>query len=100
MSWRWIRMLPEPSSYAVEDEVVAFAADFPRRGFELFDVFFDDAGERMLRAGPGFVVRAPLKEREAGEPEKFPLRFVDQVERFAENAGGVGRRRARRLRCL
>ena len=69
---------------AVEDEVVAFGAHFPRRGFELFQIFVDDAGEGMLRADPGFVVLAPFKEREAGDPEKFPLRAVDQAERFAE----------------
>ena len=61
MSWRWIRMLPEPSSYAVEDEVVALGAHFPRRGFQLFQVFVDDAGEWMLRADPGFVGLAPFE---------------------------------------
>ncbi len=83
---------------AVEDEVVAFAANFPRCGLELVDVFFDDAGERMLRAGPGLLAGTPFEEREAGEPEKFPLRFVDLVEGFAEDQaelagderGGIG----------
>ena len=51
---------------AVEDEVVAFAADFPRRGFELFEVFVDDPGEWMLGADPGLVGLAPFEQREAG----------------------------------
>ena len=69
---------------AVEHEVIAFRTDFPRRGFEFVEIFVDDAGEGMLRADPGFVGFAPLKEREAGEPEVFPLRFVYDAERFAE----------------
>src|SRR5437762_12374694 len=69
---------------AVEDEIVALRTNFPRRGFELFEVFVHDAGERMLRAYPGFVSFAPFEKRKAGEPEKFPLRFVDDAERFAE----------------
>ena len=59
-------------------------ADFPRRGFQFFQVFFDDAGERVLRAGPGFFGFAPFKKRKAGEPQKFPLGLVDGAERFAE----------------
>src|SRR5690349_22446704 len=65
---------------AVEYEVVALGANFPRSGFEFFQVFVHDAGERMLRANPGFVGFAPLKEREASDPEKFPLGFVDCAE--------------------
>src|SRR5277367_6209811 len=69
---------------AVENEIVPFGPHFPRRGFELFQVFVDDAGEGMLGADPGFVVLAPFKKREAGNPQKFPLRAVDEAERFAE----------------
>jgi hypothetical protein len=65
-------------------KVVAFAAYFPRRGFELFEVFVDDPGEWMLCADPSFVGLAPFEQRKAGEPEKFPLRFVDEAEGFAE----------------
>src|SRR5258706_8142767 len=68
----------------VEDEVVALRTNFPRRGFEFLEVFVHDAGERMLRADPGLVGFAPFKEREAGEPEEFPLRFVDDAECFRE----------------
>ena len=38
----------------------------------------------MLRADPGFIGFAPLEQGKAGDPEKFPLRLVDQVERFAK----------------
>ncbi len=69
---------------AVKNEVVALRAHFPRRGFELFQIFVDDAGEGMLRADPGFLVLAPFKERKAGDPQKFPLRAVNQAKRFAE----------------
>src|SRR5690349_15534954 len=69
---------------AVEDKVVAFRAHFPRRGFELFEIFVDDPGEGMLRADPGFVILAPFKERKAGDPEKFPLGAIDLFKRFAE----------------
>src|SRR5437762_10426410 len=69
---------------AVEDEIVALRTNFPRRGFELFEVFVHDAGERMLRAYPGFVGFAPFEKRETGEPEEFPLGFVDDAEGFAQ----------------
>src|SRR4030095_12288333 len=69
---------------SIEDKVVAFRPHFPRRGFELFEVFVDDTGEGMLSADPGFVGIAPLKQRKAGEPEKLPLRFVDYTERLAK----------------
>src|SRR5581483_977075 len=59
---------------AVEHEVVALRANFPRRGFELVEVLVHDACEGMLRADPGFVRLAPLKERESGDPQEFPLR--------------------------
>src|SRR5262245_10581108 len=62
---------------AVKNQVVTLGAHFPRRGFKFFQVFVHDAGKRMLRAHPSLVRLAPLKEREAGDPEKFPLRFVD-----------------------
>ena len=38
----------------------------------------------MLRAHPGFVGLAPFEQRKAGEPQKFPLGFVDYAERFAK----------------
>src|SRR6267142_259979 len=58
---------------AVEDEVVAFRTDLPRRGFEFLQIFIDDSGERMLRADPSFVGLAPFEQREAREPQEFPL---------------------------
>src|SRR5262249_3422820 len=38
----------------------------------------------MLGADPGLVGFTPLKEREAGEPEESPLRFVDNAECFTQ----------------
>src|ERR1700730_6630911 len=38
----------------------------------------------MLGAAPLLVGLAPLEEREAGDPQKFPMGFVDEVESFAE----------------
>ena len=58
---------------AVEDEVIAFRTDLPRRGFEFLQIFIDDAGERMLRTDPSFVGLAPFEQREAREPQEFPL---------------------------
>src|SRR5690348_6334692 len=49
---------------AVQNEVVTLRAYFPRRGFELFEIFVHDPGEGMLRADPGFVVLAPFKQWE------------------------------------
>ncbi len=69
---------------AVQNEIVAFGAHFPRRGFEFFQVFVNDARERMLRAHPCLVGFAPLEKGKTGEPQEFPLRFVDHAERFAE----------------
>src|SRR5207253_7824832 len=69
---------------AVQNEVVAFRAHFPGRGFELFQVFINDAGEGVLRADPGFVRLAPFEERKTGEPQEFPLGFVDHAESFAK----------------
>src|SRR6267154_5672996 len=69
---------------AVEHEVVALGTHFPRCGFQFFQVFVDDSSERMLRAHPGFVGLAPFKQREAGDPQEFPFRFVDEAERFAK----------------
>ncbi len=56
-------------------------------------------GERMLRAGPGLLVGTPLEERKAGEPEKFPLRLVDLVQRFAEKQAELTGDKRGRLRC-
>src|SRR5262249_29722013 len=67
---------------AVENEVVAFRAHFPRRRFKFVKVLVHDAGKRMLSAHPLLVRFAPFKQREAGEPKKFPLRPVDDAERL------------------
>src|SRR5262249_15959855 len=69
---------------AVQDDVIALGAHFPRRGLELLEVFVDDSGERVLRADPLLVGFAPLKEREASDPQKLPLRTIDRVQRVAE----------------
>ena len=69
---------------AIQHEVVALGTHLPRRGFEFFQVFVDDACEGMLRAHPGFVGFAPFEKWEAREPQEFPLRFVDHAERFAK----------------
>ena len=69
---------------AVQHEVVAFGANFPWRRLELFQIFIDDAGEGVLGADPGLVIFVPFKERETGEPEKFPLGFVDDTQGFAK----------------
>src|SRR6267378_3011758 len=76
---------------AVQNEVVAFGAHFPRRGFEFIQVFVDNAGEGMLRADPGFVGFTPLEQRKAGEPQEFPLRFVDRAERLAKMQAQLAR---------
>src|SRR5437899_2711121 len=76
---------------AVQNEVVAFGAHFPRRGFEFIQVFVDNAGEGMLRADPGFVGFTPLEQRKAGEPQEFPLRFVDHAERLAKMQAQLAR---------
>src|SRR5580704_11543995 len=69
---------------SIEDKIVALRSHFPWRGLELFQIFVDDAGERMLGADPGLVLLAPFKQWKSRDPEKFPLCAVDQVERFAE----------------
>src|SRR5258707_1338659 len=38
----------------------------------------------MLRADPGFVRFAPFKQGKAGDPEKFPLGFINDAERFSK----------------
>ena len=50
---------------AVQHQVVAFRAHFPRSGLEFFQVFVDDSGEGMLRADPGLVGLAPFKQAES-----------------------------------
>ena len=52
----------------IKDQVVAFGANLPGCGFELVEIFIDDAGEGMLGADPGFVRFAPFKEWKTGEP--------------------------------
>src|ERR1700730_17668597 len=69
---------------AVENQIVAFRTNFTGRGFELFEVFVDDASEGVLSAHPGLVRIAPFEQREAGEPQEFPLRLVDDAEGFAK----------------
>src|SRR5882724_7897019 len=73
---------------AVQDEVVAFRthreAHFVRSVFELRHVFLDDPGEGMLRAGDAFVGRTPFKQRESGDPQKFPAVFWDQLKLLGE----------------
>src|SRR5277367_4553800 len=43
---------------AVEHKIVALRAAFPRRGFQLVEVFFDDPREGMLRAHPALIALA------------------------------------------
>src|SRR5437868_12728328 len=69
---------------AIQHQVVTLRTHFPRRGFQLLQILVDDAGERMLRADPGFFRLAPLKKRKARNPQEFPLRLVNQAKRFAE----------------
>src|SRR5216683_7410563 len=69
---------------AIQHKVVALRTHFPRREFELFEIFINDSGERMLCAHPRFIGLAPFEQREPGDPEEFPLRLVDHAERFAE----------------
>ena len=76
---------------AVQHQIVALRAALPRRGFELVEVFFEDSGERMLRAHPALVVLAPFKKREAGDPGKFPFAAVNQVELVAQIQANLAR---------
>src|SRR5260370_510927 len=70
----------------IKHDVIAFGANLaaPRLVLQFVQVFFNNTGEGMLGTDPGFVGLTPLEERKAGEPKKFPLRFVDHAERFAK----------------
>src|ERR1700733_7361044 len=70
--------------YSVQNQIVTLRADFPWSGFQFFQIFFEDSREGVLRTGPVFFGFAPLKKREASEPEKFPFGFVDEAEGLAE----------------
>src|SRR6202041_3642141 len=64
----------------IEDQVIALGPALPRRRFELIEVLFVNSCKRMLRADPALFSFAPLKKREAGDPRKFPLAAIDQLE--------------------
>ena len=68
----------------VEHQIVALGAHFPRRGFELVEIFFDNAREGMLRADPLFICLAPFEKRKTGEPKQLPAVFRDEAEFFSE----------------
>ena len=69
---------------AVEDDVVAFRAAFPRRGFEFVDILFENSGKWMLCTHPALIALAPFKQREAGNPQELPFAAVDQIQPVAE----------------
>src|SRR6202050_2538010 len=69
---------------AVQNEIVSLRPALPRRSFELVQIFLKDSGERMLRAHPALIRRAPFKKREAGDPREFPFAAVDKIEFVAK----------------
>src|SRR5437879_9819309 len=65
---------------AVQHQVVALRAHFPRRGLELVQVLLDDSSKRVLRAHPAVFGLAPLKQGKTSEPEKLPAVFRDEFQ--------------------
>src|SRR5262245_35781841 len=69
---------------SVEHHVVGLSPHALGGALEDRQVLVPGRGERMMYGAPPFLLGAPFKEREVGDPQEAPTRTIDELELVPE----------------